>query len=137
MAPAWPATLVASLAAFRQPCPAPPFTYGRGAGWALAMLGSPRQRMCNRARRGPAGVRQTWMTLLRRQLGARLFLWGAWWAAGETTLRPQGRGNGAGSDPAPCWLYRRENEDGSQTLICDIHHLLCPSGGAWVMRRSA
>jgi hypothetical protein len=55
MAPAWPATLVASLAAFRQPCPAPPFTYGRGAGWALAMLGSPRQGMCNSARRGPAG----------------------------------------------------------------------------------
>jgi hypothetical protein len=94
---------------FRQHFPAQHFAYVRGDVWALARRGTTRTCLTNMARSGVVvarhraswerflaeshgdrrGVRQTLVARRLQQLGSRLYLWDALWAAVDTTLVPK------------------------------------------------
>ena len=116
MDPDVPAPMVASLERCRQHCPAQHVADFRGSSWALALLGSTRQGMTNRARpwvfverpraswarflaESPWDLRGGSQTLVRHLVqpwGPSVDRWDAWLAAVATTLLPQVRGQRPG-----------------------------------------
>jgi hypothetical protein len=112
----FPTTMLRLLAGFRQDFPAQPLAYCRGDVWALARLGTTRTCMSHVARTcvfverhvasgerflaaspwDRRGVRQTLVTQVLPPLGGRLYLWDAWWVAGDTPRLPKVRGQRPG-----------------------------------------